>query len=200
MDTPPHNPSSQTKPGRVVIVSGPSGVGKTTVLKKLFAECDMPLVESISATTRPKRPGEVDGVSYRYLTDEEFQKHLANDNFLESCEVFGRGYWYGTLRGPVTTSLLEGKWILLEIDVEGAAKVLKHYPDAVTIFIHPGSLEELERRLRGRDTETEESLIRRLEVAKRELDAADTYRQIVTNVSVEQTASDICRLLQAEKN
>ena len=194
----PHRPP---KPGQVVIISGPSGVGKTTVLKKLFATCGLPLEESVSATTRPQRPGETDGVSYRYMTPQQFEKHRENDDFLECCEVFGYGHWYGTLRKPVTTGLQAGKWVTLEVDVEGAAKVLKHYPDAITIFIHPGSLEELERRLRGRGTESEEALKRRLEVAKREIDASPSYRHIVINQSVEQTVNDICELLQqAEKN
>lgn len=188
-------------PGKLVILSGPSGVGKTTVLKRLFATCPMPLVESISATTRPQRPGEIAGVSYRYMTDEQFQKHRENGDFLECCEVFGYGHWYGTLREPVTTGLKQGNWIVLEVDVEGASKVLNHYPDAITVFIHPGSLEELERRLRGRGTETEEALKRRLDVAKHELDASQAYRQIIINQSVEQTAHDICELLQkAEKS
>ncbi len=188
-------------PGKLVIISGPSGVGKTTVLSRLFATCSLPLVESVSATTRPKRPGETEGVSYHYLSSEQFQKHRENDDFLECCEVFGYGHWYGTLREPITTGLKQGNWIVLEIDVEGASKVLNHYPDAITIFIHPGSLEELERRLRGRGTETEDVLSRRLEVAKRELNASTAYRHIVINQSVEQTAHDICQLLlQAEKN
>jgi guanylate kinase len=188
-------------PGKLVIISGPSGVGKTTVLKRLFKTCSLPLVESVSATTRPQRPGETEGISYHYLTDQQFQKHRENDDFLECCEVFGYGHWYGTLREPVTTGLKQGKWILLEIDVEGAQKVLIEHPDAITIFIHPGSLEELERRLRGRGTETEAALKRRLDVAKRELDASLAYRHIVINQTVEQTAHDICQLLlQAEKN
>ena len=190
------------KPGQLVIISGPSGVGKTTVLKKLFETCDLPLVESVSATTRPRRPGETDGISYRYMSKEQFKKHRDNDEFLESCEVFGYGHWYGTLHQPVATGLNEGNWIILEVDVEGASKVLKTYQDAITIFIHPGSLEELESRLRGRGTESEEVLERRLKVAHRELDASSTYRHIVTNQSVDQTVNDICELLKkhAEKN
>jgi guanylate kinase len=191
----------ETGLGKLIIISGPSGVGKTTVLKNLFADCPLPLVESVSATTRPKRPGETDGQSYHYLTQEEFDRRRENNEFLESCEVFGRGHWYGTLRETVNTSLKQGNWIVLEIDVEGAGKVLKLHPDAITIFIHPGSLEELERRLRGRETETEQSLTRRLEVAKSELDASPAYSHIVTNETVEQTANDICKLLQKlEKN
>lgn len=183
-------------PGQLIIISGPSGVGKTTVLKHLFAECPLPLVPSVSATTRPRRSGETEGQSYHYLTAEEFERRRASDDFLEYVEVFGRGHWYGTLREPVATSLQQGKWIVLEIDVVGAAKVLQHYPDAISIFIHPGSIEELERRLRGRGTESETALQRRLEVAQTELDAAPTYKHIVTNLSVQQTATDICNLLQ----
>lgn len=188
------------QPGKLVIISGPSGVGKTTVLKRLFSECKLPLRPSISATTRQKRPGEVAGVSYYYLSDEEFQSKRENGEFLECVEVFGHGHWYGTLREPVSTGLSEGKWIVLEIDVEGAARALKHYADAITIFIHPGSIEELEKRLRGRGTETESALNRRLDVARRELKAAESYQHIVTNKSVDQTVNDICQLLEALEN
>ena len=188
------------KTGKVVIISGPSGVGKTTVLKRMFAQSKLPLVESVSATTRPQRTGEVAGKSYHYLSEQQFQTHRQNNDFLEYCEVFGYGHWYGTLRQPVTTGLEEGNWIVLEVDVEGASKVLKTYPEAITIFIHPGSIEELERRLRGRGTESDEVLKRRLEVAKHELDASTIYRHIVINQSVEQTVNDICELLEAERN
>lgn len=186
--------------GRLVILSGPSGVGKTTVLKQLFATCPLPLVESVSATTRPQRPGETEGKSYYFLTDEQFQQRRSQGEFLECVEVFGRGFWYGTLKQTVTSGLEAGNWILLEVDVEGCTKVLEFYPDAITIFIHPGSREELERRLRGRGTESEEILTRRLEVAQRELDASTNYQHIVINQSVEQTATDICEILQQAEN
>lgn len=200
-DKPMEQPRTPVREGKLVIISGPSGVGKTTVLKSLFATCPLPLEESVSATTRAQRPGETEGVSYRYLSPEQFEKHRQNGDFLESCEVFGYGHWYGTLREPVTTGLRAGNWVVLEVDVEGATKVLEHYPDAITIFIHPGSLEELERRLRGRGTESEDVLQRRLEVAKREIDASPMYRHIVINQSVQQTVNDLCELLQqAEKN
>ena len=187
---------NSTAPGQLVIISGPSGVGKTTVLRLLFENCPLPLVPSVSATTRPHRVGETEGSSYYYLTAEEFQRRRERGDFLECVEVFGRGHWYGTLREPVATSLKKGKWIVLEIDVVGAATVLQYYPESISIFIHPGSLTELERRLRGRGTESETALSRRLEVARNELDASSNYQHIVTNLSVEQTATDICRLLQ----
>jgi guanylate kinase len=160
----------------------------------------MPIVESVSATTRPQRPGETDGKSYFFLTDEEFQRRRDAGDFLECVEVFGRGFWYGTLKQTVTSGLEAGNWILLELDVEGCQKVLEFYSDAITIFIHPGSSEELERRLRSRGTESEDILTRRLEVSQRELDASVNYQHTVINQSVEQTAADICKILQQAEN
>jgi guanylate kinase len=188
--------------GRLIIFSGPSGVGKTTILKQLRKECKLPICESVSATTRARRPGETDGVSYHYLTREQFQSHVEKDEFLEYTEVFGRGDMYGTLKEPVNQALRDGKWIILELDVVGALKVLKIQPDAITIFVHPGSTEELERRLRGRGTESEEDLKRRLEVATGELEASSHYKHIVYNTSVQQTVDEICQLLTeiAEKS
>lgn len=183
--------------GRLIIFSGPSGVGKTTVLAAIFAACKRPLLMSVSATTRPQREGETAGTSYHYLSDQEFKQRIEGDEFLEFTEVFGRGHWYGTLKETVKAGLADGKWVILEIDVEGAQKVLKHHPDAITIFVHPGSAEELERRLRGRGTESETELQRRLEVAQRELDMANLYEHIVINQSVEQTATDICQILES---
>lgn len=202
MDSPSDNQEKSTTPetGRLIILSGPSGVGKTTVLKQLFATCQLPLVESVSATTRPQRPGETEGKSYFFISNEEFQERRSKGEFLEFVEVFGRGFWYGTLKQTVTSGLEAGNWILLEVDVEGCQKVLEFYPDAITIFIHPGSREELERRLRNRGTESEEIVQRRLEVAQRELDASVNYKHIVTNQSVEQTAADICNILQQAEN
>ena len=196
-DSPTAGRSDQEDRGRLIIFSGPSGVGKTTVLAEIFAHCKRPLLMSVSATTRPHREGETEGVSYYYLSDEEFQQRVAADAFLEYTEVFGRGHWYGTLKETVMTGLAEGKWVILEIDVDGAQKVLKHFPAAITIFVHPGSAEELERRLRGRGTESEQALQRRLEVAQHELDMASHYEHIVINQSVEQTATDICQILES---
>ena len=184
--------------GRAVIISGPSGVGKTTVVRQLLQSSELPLQLSVSATTRPIRPGETDGVNYHFISHDQFKERLNNGDFLEAVEVFARGHWYGTLKKEVQAGLAAGKWIILEIDVEGAAKVIETFSDAITIFIHPGSLEELERRLRGRGTEEESALQRRLEVAQRELDATHLYKHIVRNETVDQTVEDICKLLTAE--
>ncbi len=181
--------------GRLVIISGPSGVGKSTVVSRLIAECGLPLKLSISATTRPIRSDDNPGQNYIFLSEEEFQSRIQAGAFLEYAEVFGRGHWYGTLKDQVTTGLNQGNWIILEIDVDGAQQVKTAYPDVVSIFIHPGSLEELERRLRGRATDDELAITRRLEVASQELDASLAYDHIVTNITVDQTVTDICNLL-----
>ena len=189
---------SDAEPGRLIIISGPSGVGKSTVVSRLISECQLPLKLSVSATTRPVRGDDKPGKNYIFLSDEEFKEKIERGEFLEFVEVFGRGHWYGTLREQVATGLNQGKWIILEIDVEGAHKVKQSYADAISIFIHPGSKEELERRLRGRGTEDETALARRLEVASHEMDAAETYDHIVVNSTVDQTVLDVCQLLTGE--
>jgi len=200
MDTPkqPVNPDLKpVNPGKLVIISGPSGAGKSTVLKQVLAECSQPLQLSVSVTTRPPRPGETDGVDYHFLSKESFARRRENDELLEWKEVFGRGDYYGTLRNTVTAGLQAGKWVVLEIDVEGAMMVLKSHPDAITIFLHPGSDEELERRLRDRATETEESIQRRLEVARREMACLDKYKHEVINDTVDQAVKNICHILKS---
>lgn len=191
--------SASASPGKLVVVSGPAGVGKSTVLKRLLQRAPVPLVPSVSATTRPPRPGEIDGVDYHFLTPEQFRARLQRGEFLEACEVFGLGYWYGTLLSEVTPRLEAGKWVLLEIDVQGALRVMERYPEAVTIFLRPTDLAELERRLRGRKTESEEVIQRRLEEAKRELAAADRYRHQVVSDDIERTVEEMCRILSASQ-
>lgn len=191
---------AQASSGRVVILSGPSGAGKSTLRRRLIECASIPLVRSVSATTRSPRPGEVDGIDYHFLSPEEFERRRRRGDFLECFEVFGRGYWYGTLASEVTTSLEAGKWVLLEIDVQGAQAVLKRFPDAVTIFIHAGSMEELEARLRGRETETEDAVQARLKQAQAELAVANRYRYQVVNDDLERAVREICDILtQTEK-
>lgn len=182
--------------GKLVIFSGPSGAGKSTVVQRLLAECELPLELSVSATTRPPREGEKDGVAYHFLSKTEFADRRENGEFLEWKEVFSRGDWYGTLRSTVTAGLTEGKWVVLEIDVEGALMVLEQH-EAVTFFIHPGSAEELERRLRSRGTESEESIQRRLEVARKEMKMISHYQYEVVNDTVDRAVGEICDALKS---
>ena len=181
--------------GQLVAFSGPAGAGKSTVLRELFKQCPLPLEMSVSATTRSPRPGEQDGVDYHFLTPEEFDRRRAAGDFLECFEVFGLGYWYGTLLSEVTPRLESGKWVVLEVDVDGTMAVLEHFPSAITIFIRPPSLEEVERRLRHRGTETEEVIRRRLEVARREMELASRYQHQVTNDEVDRAVREICDIL-----
>jgi guanylate kinase len=186
----------EIKPGKLVVLSGPSGVGKSTVVPQVMERLADRLERSISATTRPPRPGEQDGVDYHFLAPEEFALRREAGDFLETVEVFGRGHWYGTLWDAVRPRLAAGKWVLLEIDVNGAEEVLRKYDDAVTIFIRPSSLDELERRLRSRGTEKEEAIRRRLEVASREIAQADRYTYQVVNNTVPQAADEIIQILE----
>jgi len=188
--------------GKLVVISGPSGVGKSTVVRGVLEQVsqwqfDERIRLSVSATTRPPRPGESDGIDYHFLGKQEFCKRRQAGDFLECIEVFGQGHWYGTLWDEVRPSLQAGKWVILEIDVDGAQGVLQHFPTAVTIFIRPESIAELQRRLRSRNTESEEAINRRLSVARRELKLAERYDHIVVNITVNQAVESICQILQS---
>ena len=185
-------------PGKLIVVSGPSGAGKSTVLADLLKTCPLPLEMSVSATTRPPRPAEKNGIDYIFLSAEQFATRRENDDFLECFEVFGRGHWYGTLRETVATGLKAGKWVLLEIDVQGARKVVSEHPDAFTLFIHTGDLDELERRLRGRKTENEAAIASRLETARNEIAQCDWYQYVVINSNVPKCVAEICQILQQQ--
>ena len=183
------------KPGKLVVISGPSGVGKSTIVRQVLERLGPKVRLSVSATTRPPRPGEQDGVHYYFLTDAEFRRRREAGEFLECIEVFGRGHWYGTLWSEVRSSLSQGKWVILEIDVDGAGEVLRQFPEAVTIFIRPESVEELERRLRSRGTESEDAVQRRLAVARHELQQSDHYEHQVMNVTVGDAVGEISDIL-----
>jgi guanylate kinase len=168
------------RPGKLVVISGPSGVGKTTILRRLLA--DLPhLIPSVSATTRPPRVGERDGVDYHFIAAEEFDRRRAAGEFLECCQVYGRQHWYGTLVEEVAPRLAAGQWVVLEIDVEGTLSILARYPEAITIFVEPSRPDQLLERLQGRGTESPEAMARRLEVARRELLQSHHYQHRVVN-------------------
>lgn len=170
----------QQKKGKLFVFSGPSGVGKGTLKTKLFEEFADQLAFSVSATTRGPREGERDGVDYFFITQQDFADRIAKDDFLEHATFSGNSY--GTPRSFVTGLLDQGVNVLLEIEVQGAMQVREKMPESVSVFILPPSYEELERRLRGRGTESEEKVRLRLETALAELPYAEKYDyQIVNN-------------------
>ena len=189
----------QCGPERIVVLSGPSGSGKTTLVRELVARAEVTLVKSVSATTRPPRPTEIHGDDYWFLTDAEFREKLDNDEFLEHAEVFSSGYLYGTLRSELGRAWEQNGWAFLEIDVQGALKVMQQYPNAVTIFLKTPSAAEFECRLRARGTESESVIQRRLATAGRELQLADRYKYVVVNDQLETAVSEICAILKAEE-
>jgi guanylate kinase len=185
---------------RLIIISGPSGAGKSTVVASLLEKCELPLQASVSATTREPRDAEIEGKHYFFLSDERFAELKSQDAFLECKEVFGRGHWYGTLREQVAAGLDSGKWVILEIDVQGALAILeKEELNPITVFIHPGNMDELEKRLRARGTETEEAITRRLETAGKEMRYLHRYQYEIINGNVDTAVAEICQLLNDQK-
>ena len=181
--------------GKTFIVSGPSGVGKSTVLRALFQGRD-DLYFSVSATTRPPREGEVDGKDYHFLTADRFRSMIEEDAFLEYAEYVSN--FYGTPKKYVDEAMDAGKDAILDIEIQGAAQVSAKRPDTVRIFIAPPSWEELERRLTARGTDTPEKIQKRLLRAKVELDSASGYDYFVINDTVEQAVEELRAILLAE--
>ena len=190
----PQQDSSHDR-GRIVVFSGPSGVGKGTLLKEVLRQSALPLEMSVSATTRPPRPGEQNGVEYHFLSLEDFQKRRENGEFLECFEVFQSGYWYGTLRNEVESRRDAGKWVVLEIDVQGGLAVQKLCPDAVMIFIRPKSIEVLKERLAKRGTESSEAVSKRLQQATEELELAKYYTYQLVNDDLQTAVGQLNDLL-----
>ena len=185
--------------GPIVVLSGPSGSGKTTVVERLIEVSPVPLIKSVSATTRPPRAGETDGDSYYFLSDDVFRQRLEAGDFLEHAEVFSSGFLYGTLDSELTRAWQDSAWAFLEIDVQGAMKVMQDYPQAVTIFLKTPSPEEFERRLRARGTETEDVIRKRLATSARELQFAERYRHTVVNDELDRAVREICDILKSEE-
>lgn len=182
--------------GRLIVISGPSGVGKGTVVKALM-DRDPRVRLSISATTRPKRPSETDGVQYHFVTHEEFEQMIRDDCFLEHAQYVGNRY--GTPEKAVDEMLEMGFDVLLEIEVQGGVQVMNRRPDAITIFIAAPSFEELARRLRGRGDTDEEKVQMRLQQARMEYFVAPQYQYIVVNDQLEDAVDDVQAILRSQE-
>ena len=181
--------------GLLIVISGPSGVGKDTVLRRLF-QLDPALKYSVSYTTRPPRPGEIDGESYSFVNEAEFLSLIEQKEFLEWAKVYD--HYYGTSRRRVEDALSRGEDIILKIDVQGASFVRRRKPDGLFIFITPPSTEELLRRLTGRNTDSGEGLALRQREALIELGLAKDYEHVVCNRDIDETAAEILALIAAE--
>ena len=184
--------------GLLIILSGPSGVGKGTLRTELFKDESLNLCYSISMTTRSPRPLEQDGVDYFFVSKEEFENKIAEGELLEYAQFVGN--YYGTPLSYVNRLLDEGKNVVLEIEVQGALQVIKKCPDAISIFILPPSLEELESRIRGRSTETNEVVLKRLNQAKNELMVKDFYKYNVVNDDLLRAKDEIASIIKNNLN
>jgi guanylate kinase len=189
--------SSDFNDMQFVVLSGPSGSGKTTIVDRLLERSPVKLVKSVSATTRPPRKNEVDGRNYYFLTESEFARRRQRGDFLECAEVHGTGNWYGTLKSEVERARRLGGWALLEIDVQGAQQIMQKHPRALTIFLRTSSEEEYEKRLRGRGTDAEEVIQRRLANARNELKYAPEYRYLVVNDDLDQAVGQIVTIISS---
>lgn len=178
-----------------VILSSPSGGGKTTIAKALLRQRD-DLGYSVSCTTRQARPDEKDGQDYFFITREEFEKGRADGDFAEAAEVHGN--LYGTLRREVGRVLESGRHVVMDIDVQGTRQFVEAYPDAVTVFLIPPDADVLLSRLRGRGTESPETLARRLKSAVEELRAVDLYSYLVVNHDLDEAVRDVSSIIDAE--
>jgi guanylate kinase len=184
--------------GALFVIAGPSGVGKGTVVSEVRRRLHDPPVVSVSATTRPPRPDEVDGVDYDFVDDEDFDRMEREGELLEWAEVF-HGHRYGTPAGPVELHRSAGRDVLLEIDVECSRQVRERVPDAVLILLEPPSRAELERRLRSRGTESEADIAERLATADRELAQRDRFDHVVVNDDVEAASSQVAAIIEASR-
>ncbi len=184
---------------RVAVLSGPSGSGKTTIVGRILSDLQLPIEMAVSATTRPPRDDEIHGKHYYFMSSDEFEESRQAGEFVECAEVHRSGYWYGTLKREVDRIQGAGSWVLLEIDVEGALNLMHIYPEAISLFLKTPSVDEYESRLRGRGTESEEVIQRRLRTAEEELKSADKYRYQIINDDLDRAVREICTILEARE-
>jgi guanylate kinase len=183
--------------GDLIVIAGPSGVGKGSVVRRLLARDPQGLVLSVSATTREPRPGERDGGDYRFVDEATFEELIASGALLEWATVFGDRY--GTPADRVEAARAAGRDVILEIDVQGARQIRERVPDAILVFLAPPSLAELERRLRSRGTESEERIDRRLATAEAELRQAPMFDHVVVNEDLETASSQVAAIIDASR-
>ena len=183
--------------GDLIIISGPSGCGKGTICSELIKNGDN-IIISTSATTRKPRTGEVDGVDYFFITKEEFEEKIKNNEFLEFAKVHHDNY-YGTLKEKVLSNIDKGIDVILEIDIEGALQINNTMPEGIFIFIMPPSMKELKRRLIKRNTETKEQIVDRFKKAYQEINEVSKYNYVVINDEITTAVNKIKSIIQAEK-
>ena len=182
------------KKGAFIVISGPSGVGKNTIADILIDKGYG--IYSVSVTTRRIREGEKEGRDYFFVSKDEFDKNIENDNFLEYAK-YGDNY-YGTLKSYVFDNIDNGTNVIAVVDIQGGVNIEKIFPEAVLIFIMPPSFEELEKRLRGRGTDSDEAILKRLEIAKKEMDFSSHYDYVVINNTVDEAVNDIIDIIDKE--
>ena len=186
---------AETRKGKVIVISAPSGCGKSTIISAVREKPGMDLQFSVSATNRAPRPGETDGVSYYFLSDDEFRRRLDAGDFVEYCEVYP-GRFYGTLKSEVERTRDEGHDVILDIDVVGGVNVKDIFGDeAMSIFIMPPSVDELRRRLENRGTDSEERIAERVGRAEYEIGFAPRYDKVVVNDRLEDAVEETTRLI-----
>lgn len=184
------------KKGLILVISAPSGAGKTTLCKRIL-QVSSSFISSVSFTTRRPRRNEIEGVDYYFVSQEEFQKMIEKRRFIEWTEV--HGHLYGTSANLLDQAVKEEKDVLLEVEVKGGAEIKKNYPQAVLVFLVPPSWQELEKRLANRGTEDEEKVARRVKQAKREIEYAPHYDYLIVNDDINRALEDLSAIIQAER-